>query len=115
MFKSKVQHVKKDQWQPTRENITKDVLGKNLLPSKITEVKAVLTRVTPGGEFRKHTDEYHHIFYFLKGRGIGWLGKKQYQIAPNTLVQVPKGTIHGYKNTSNKVMLLITFNLPKKT
>ncbi|MHA2213132.1 MAG: cupin domain-containing protein [Candidatus Thorarchaeota archaeon] len=69
-----------------------------------------LTQVHPGGKFSSHRDEYDHVFYFIDGNGKGWIGEETYDIRPHRIVEVPAGELHGYENTSEKTMLLITVN-----
>lgn len=101
-------------WKRTREELTTNVFGKSLIPKEWSNVKVVLTTVKPGGEFKKHKDSYHHVFYFIKGEGLGFLGDKEYQIKPELKVLVPAGINHAYKNTGKEEMLLLTINIPEK-
>lgn len=102
------------EWKPTRPNLTSKVFGKSLIPHEWTDVIMVITKVEPGGEFPSHTDKYHHIFFYLKGTGIGWIEDKEYEIKPNLVVEIPAGKKHGYKNTSENELVLITMNIPIK-
>ncbi|MFX0212101.1 MAG: cupin domain-containing protein [Candidatus Hodarchaeota archaeon] len=114
MLQRYLQELKNIEWQAVREELTKGVYGKGLNRSDMTEIKMVLTKVEPSGEFPLHKDKYHHVFYFLKGIGKGWLGDKSYEIKPGLAVEVPAGELHGYKNTSGENLLLITLNIPIK-
>ena len=97
------------EWKPVRPEITEGVTGKALLDDK---VKAVLTRVTPGGRFRPHADKYGHLFYFLSGEGVVMVGGKSHKAAAGITVQVPAGEQHSYENTGKTDMLLLSMNLP---
>jgi mannose-6-phosphate isomerase-like protein (cupin superfamily) len=99
-------------WQAIRPELTREVFGKSLLSSELTAVKAVLTRVGPGGEFASHRDAYHHLLYFLAGEGEGWLGEERYAIHPGMAVEVPAGVEHGYRNSGEEDLLLLTLNVP---
>ncbi len=104
--------MKDVEWKAIRKDLTKGVFGKRLNRGDITEIKMVLTKVEPSGEFPLHKDAYHHIFYFLKGIGKGQLGDESYEIRPGVAVEVPAGEEHGYKNTGEENLLLITLNIP---
>ena len=95
-------------WKPVRPEVADGVLGRAMLDSN---VKAVLTRVVPGGKFRMHSDKYAHLFYFLSGQGIVWLGKEKYEARPGTVVQVDAGIPHAYENTGTEDMVLVSLNL----
>ena len=99
-------------WKETRSDITTRVYGKSLLPKDWTKVKMTITKVEPGGKFPIHKDNYHHVFYFISGSGKGILEKEEYQIKPEMIVEVPAGKEHGYENTGNDDLILITVNLP---
>ena len=106
--------IDEKEWKQTRQNLTSKVFGKSIIPQEWSEVKMVITKVEPGGEFPSHIDKYHHIFFYLEGTGIGWIEDKEYEIKPNLVVEVPAGKKHGYKNNSSKELKLITLNIPKK-
>ena len=99
-------------WNEVRSDLTTKVFGKPLIPKEWSNVKMSLTKVEPGGKFPLHIDNYHHIFYFIKGEGIGIIDKKEYEIKPELIVEVPAGKEHGYENTGNDDLILITVNLP---
>ena len=112
MIQKRFYELKELEWKTTRKDLTKDVFGKSLLPEESTNVKIVLTKVEPGGEFALHKDPYHHVFYFIEGRGVGWLGAETYEIKPDLVVEVPAGEQHGYKNTGKENIVLLTVNIP---
>ncbi len=97
------------EWFPVRPEIASGIAGKSLLNEK---VKAVLTRVEPGGKFRVHSDKYSHLFYFLSGEGLVWVNKEQYIARPGLVVQVDAGTPHAYENTGTEDLVLVSLNLP---
>jgi quercetin dioxygenase-like cupin family protein len=99
-------------WQAIRPELTREVFGKSLISPQLTPVKAVLTKVAPGGEFASHRDAYHHLLYFLEGEGEGWLGQEGYAIRPGLAVEVPAGVEHGYRNDGEGDLLLLTLNIP---
>jgi quercetin dioxygenase-like cupin family protein len=97
------------EWRPVRPEVTRGVFGKTLLDEK---VKAVLTRVEPGGKFRTHADKYAHLFYFLEGEGVVQVGDQSHKAVAGVTVQVAAGEIHSYENTGKTDLLLISMNLP---
>jgi len=97
------------EWQPVRPEVSHNVFGKAMLNGK---VKAVLTRVAPGGKFNMHADAYAHLFYFLSGEGTVWVGKKQSEARSGVVVQVDAGEPHAYENTGKEDLLLVSLNIP---
>ena len=67
--------------------------------------------LTQAGSFLLIKIPYSHVLYFLEGQGEGSVGDEKYAIKPGTLVQVPSGMIHGYRNTGAGEMFLLTFNI----
>jgi len=112
MLQKRAYKLKELEWTALRNDLTKGVFGKSLIPRELTDVKIVLTRVKPGGEFTIHKDPYHHVFYFIEGQGKVWLGDVSYKINPDLVVEVPAGEFHGYKNTGEEDLLLLTVNIP---
>ncbi len=106
---SNVADISAMEWRPVRPEVTEGVFGKTLLDEK---VKAVLTRVGPGGKFRVHADKYAHLFYFISGEGTVQVGGKSYAAKPGVTVQVAAGEMHSYENTGMTDMLLLSMNLP---
>jgi mannose-6-phosphate isomerase-like protein (cupin superfamily) len=98
------------EWNPLRPDLTDHVLSHGLIPEGATVQSVALTKVAPGGEFATHTDDYHHVFCFLRGEGKGWIGESSYDISSELIVRVTAGTPHGYRNTGSGDLLLITIN-----
>jgi mannose-6-phosphate isomerase-like protein (cupin superfamily) len=96
-------------WQLVRPNLAHDVEGKTLVADGL---KVILARVAPGGRFTHHRDDYGHLFYFLSGQGLVWLGEERREVGPGFAVQVNAGELHAYKNTGREDLLLISINLP---
>ena len=101
------------EWADTRKDLTSKILTKELAPKNIKIEKMVLTKVEPGGIFKAHVDNYHHIFYFLTGNGKLMIDNKQYPIKPEIIVTISAGTPHGYENTGKNDLMLITINFQK--
>jgi mannose-6-phosphate isomerase-like protein (cupin superfamily) len=95
-----------------RKDLTEKISGHTLIPEGLTSTKVMITRVGPNGEFSPHQDDYHHVFYFISGTGVGQVGLEEYTIRPGTIVEVPAGTLHAYKNTSDEPLFLVTINIP---
>jgi mannose-6-phosphate isomerase-like protein (cupin superfamily) len=96
------------EWKPVRPEIAKGVYSKTMLEGK---VKAVLTRVTPGGRFEMHSDIYSHLFYFLSGEGAVWIGNNKHEARAGIVVQINSGEMHAYENTGNEDLILISLNI----
>lgn len=111
MIQNRVYDIKEQSFTATREDLTAGVSGFSLLPQESLISKIILTRVKPGGEFLSHRDSYHHLFYFIKGEGEISLAGENYEIKPGRVVEIPAGEIHGYKNTADDEMLLLTINI----
>jgi quercetin dioxygenase-like cupin family protein len=97
------------EWKPVRPEITTGVLGKAMLDGAL---KAVLTRVEPGGRFLPHKDGYGHLFYFLSGEGALWVGGERSEARPGLVAQIDAGVEHAYENTGQDDLLLVSMNLP---
>jgi len=96
-------------WLPVRPELTTGVTGKAFQEG---QVKAVLTRVAPGGGFRQHTDAYAHVFYFLSGEGLLWVGEEQRAARAGLVARIEAGVPHAYRNTGPEDLLLVSLNLP---
>ncbi len=107
-------YITDKEWKETRPKDTINVFGKSLIPQEWSDVKMVLTKVETQGEFSTHIDDYHHVFYYLEGSGIGWIDDEEYEIKPGLVVEVPAGKRHGYRNTGSQELMLITLNILKK-
>lgn len=95
--------------QRNKPDVARGVFGKTLLADG---VKVVLTRVAPGGKFEMHRDDYGHLFYFLSGEGIVWVGEQQFAAHAGLVVQVSAGEDHAYENAGNEDLMLISLNIP---
>ena len=62
MIQTRIYELGEKEWTITRQDLTKRIFGKSLIPEEWTQVKLVLTKVEPGGEFSLHKDSYHHVF-----------------------------------------------------
>lgn len=113
MNQKRIYYLESLKWLPIREDVTTLVYGKSIIPKDWSNVKISVTKVSPNGEFNNHIDSYHHVFYFLKGNGIGYIDNEEYEIKPELVVEILAGIKHGYKNTGTEDLILITVNIPK--
>ena len=99
------------QWEPVRPKVAHDVFGKTLMADA---TKVVLTRVAPSGEFKPHSDQYGHLFYFLSGEGTVSVGDTQTVARAGVIVRVSPGEMHGYANTGKEDLVLLSLNIPNQ-
>jgi len=98
-------------WEPVRPGVAHGIFGKTLMAE---DLKAVLTRVAPGGAFNNHRDPYGHLFYFLSGEGTVSVGDTQTVARAGVIVRVNPGEMHSYANTSKEDLVLLSLNLPNQ-
>jgi quercetin dioxygenase-like cupin family protein len=96
-------------WQPVRPELTSGVSGLLLLDGP---VRMVLTRVAPGGIFRLHRDQYGHLFHLLAGAGRFRVEGEEYPLGAGMVLQLQAGELHGYENSGEEDLLLLSVNLP---
>lgn len=97
-------------WESVRPEVATRVFGSKILPKRAVIQSITLTRVEPNGEFSTHADSYNHVFLFLEGKGKGWLDDVSYDIAAGLVVRVFAGQSHGYRNTNDSDLILLTIN-----
>lgn len=97
-------------WPPLRPNQTRDVGACSLLPPGWLAERVAIARVAPGGEFRPHRDDYHHVFWILSGEGELVLEERTVAVRAGRVAEVPAGTEHGYRNPGSEDLLLLTIN-----
>ena len=95
-----------------RKDIANQIIGASLVPRDLSKTRITYTKVSPGGEFKKHVDDYHHVLLFLHGNGLLVIGEREYVIENGTVAEIPAGVVHGYKNTGDELLTLITINVP---
>ena len=96
-------------WNSVRPEVTSGVFGRTLQDGK---VKVILTRVEPGGGFRRHTDPYAHVFYFLSGAGVLWVGGETTAARSGVVARIEAGVPHAYENPGPEDLVLVSINLP---
>ncbi len=97
------------EWKPVRPDLTQGVAGQVLVDG---EIKAVLTRVSAGGRFARHSDPYGHLFLIISGSGRIRTGAAERTLGPGDIVRIPAGEPHEYQNTGEGDLVLVSFNLP---
>jgi quercetin dioxygenase-like cupin family protein len=108
----RVYHLEGSDWKPIRPEFTEGIVGKGLAPKETKNMDVTVTRVSPGGEFSLHVDPYHHVFYIFQGEGEVSLGEDLHPVGPQTVIEVPAGEVHAYRNKGNTEMILLTLNIP---
>ncbi len=99
------------EWEKFEKNDAKSIYSRNFdWPDiayrdfdKIKEFK-----VKPGGVFLDHVDKYHHLIIVESGEGVFRLDEEEYQM--KNVIAVKAGEMHGYRNDSNKDLMLIVCN-----
>lgn len=109
--KSELIHLEEIPWEPfggqTREIFRKS-LSTKAFPSGF---KASLTLAKPGGVFPEHVDPYTHIFYILDGEGKASVEGQTIPLKKGDALTVEAGKKHGYKNSGQTDLVLITLNI----
>ena len=108
----RVYHLDITDWKPIRPEFTRGIVGKGLAPKGTKNIDVTVTRVEPDGEFSLHHDPYHHVFYVFQGEGEVRLGEDVYPIGPETVVEIPAGEVHAYRNKGGAELILLTLNIP---
>jgi quercetin dioxygenase-like cupin family protein len=108
----KIYRLEDPDWKAIRPDLTKGIVGKGLIPRGTKDIDVTVTRVEPGGEFSLHRDPYHHVLYVFQGHGEVRFGEDVHPIGPGTIVEVPAGEVHAYRNKGDKEMILLTINIP---
>ena len=72
----------------------------------------VLMSVEPGDDIGEETHKVDQILVFVDGDGEAVLNRKKSKIGPNSLVEVPAGTLHNFVNTGKKPLKLYTIYAP---
>jgi mannose-6-phosphate isomerase-like protein (cupin superfamily) len=70
--------------------------------------------VPPGSRIAVHVHKHgEELIFFYQGRGRMRIGDEELEVGPETAVLIPKGTPHGFVNTSGEtVRLTWTFSPP---
>jgi quercetin dioxygenase-like cupin family protein len=57
--------------------------------------------VAPGGFTPKHTHAYEHEVFVIEGTGLAFDGEKESPIGAGSVVYVPPGQVHQFRNTGS--------------
>ena len=72
----------------------------------------VLMSVQPGDDIGEETHDVDQILVFVSGSGEAVLNGQKSNVAENSLVVVPAGTLHNFINTGTTPMKLFTIYSP---
>lgn len=73
---------------------------------------AMTVDVPPGGGVPPHTHTKEQESYFmLEGTMVMQLGSQELTIEPGDFVHVPAGTVHGYKNDSDRCVRFLAWSI----
>ena len=84
---------------------------KDVLQSKNMKVHQAIFPSKHASSQHSHP-ESEEICYVAKGRGEVIIGEETKQYGPNSLVFVPSGILHQYRNTGKEEMILIAIYSP---
>ena len=70
--------------------------------------------IQPGGEMLRHTNAVEHEQYVINGHGRLGIGDEEFEVSPGSIVFVPAGVPHWYRNIGEGVFefLCIVPNQP---
>jgi quercetin dioxygenase-like cupin family protein len=71
-------------------------------------VSMFITRTPPGGFVELHVHPYPETFLLLAGRGRWTAGDEVVELEPNHMIVVPRNTAHGFRNTGDERMLVVS-------
>jgi quercetin dioxygenase-like cupin family protein len=71
-------------------------------------VSMFIVRTPPGKGVDLHTHPYSKTFLLLEGRGRWTAGDTVVELEPNQILVVPPDTQHGFRNTGDAPMLLVS-------
>ena len=63
--------------------------------------------VKPNGVIGKHSHDWEHEIYILKGEGVIGAGEKEVKVQPNMAIYVPPNIPHWYKNTGDEDLVFL--------
>jgi len=109
--KSELIHLDEIPWESFGGQ-TKQIFRKSLSPKSFPSgFRASLTLARPGGEFPDHVDPYTHIFYILEGEGEASVEGETISLKKGVALTVEAGKRHGYRNSGQTALVLITLNI----
>jgi mannose-6-phosphate isomerase-like protein (cupin superfamily) len=69
-----------------------------------------IVRTKPGGFVELHTHPYSETFILLEGRGRWTAGDDVVELRANQILVVPPETPHGFRNTGDEPLLLVSIH-----
>ncbi len=69
----------------------------------------------PGQALKKHVTPVDVAFYVLEGQGEVEIGDERQTIAPDILVESPKGVPHLWRNVGSGPLRILVMKLPRPT
>ena len=71
-------------------------------------VSMFIVRTPPGGGVDLHVHPYHETFLILEGEGRWTAGDDVVELRPNQMLVVPPETPHGFRNTGDGPLLVVS-------
>ncbi len=99
-----------------RPDVTELITGFSILNglNGIYDLKIIYSEVEQNGIFRLHTDNYDHIFFITYGKLLFNVDNKEFEITSGQILNIREGQIHGYRNTTDETVTLLTINIFRK-
>lgn len=69
-----------------------------------------VVRTAPGGAVELHVHPYAETFLLLEGRGRWTAGDVVAELEPEQMLVVPPGTPHGFRNTGDVPLLVVSIH-----
>ena len=67
--------------------------------------------LNPGQSLKKHTTPTDVFVYILEGNGTVEIDNEKQEVQKNTIIQIPKGSLHLLKNTSQQTFKFLAVKL----
>ena len=77
-------------------------------PRAGVDVSIFVTRTPPARAVELHVHPYAETFLLLEGRGRWTLGEEVVELEPDQMVVVPPDTPHGFRNTGDQPLLVVS-------
>ena len=72
------------------------------------DISMFVVRTPPGRSVELHTHPYSETFLLLEGEGRWTAGDSVVELRPNTMLVVPPETPHGFRNTGEAPLLVVS-------
>jgi mannose-6-phosphate isomerase-like protein (cupin superfamily) len=77
-------------------------------PQAGVDISIFMTRTPPGRAVELHTHPYAETFLLLEGSGRWTRGDDVVELRPEQIIVVPPDTPHGFRNTGDEPLLVIS-------